>query len=198
MLKRLRTWLKVPEAYDARDFAARQRFQADYRILATSLLARLTFDSAIDVGCANGFLLEAFVEAGKDAVGTEISAAALEVASASIRDRIRIADFAASSGARDLACCVEVAEHVRPERSEELVETLARLSRHWIFFTAAPPGQGGHGHINCRPHEEWLEWFRAHGVSRDQELTAQVRSDLDSLIVATWLRRNCFVLTRRP
>lgn len=198
MLRRLRTWLKIPEAYDAKDFTARERFRADYRILASSLLARLPFESAIDVGCANGFLLEAFAAAGKDAAGTEISAAALEVASPEIRDRIRIGDFAGASGVWDLACCVEVAEHVRPERSEELVATLVRLTRRWIFFTAAPPGQGGHGHINCRPHEEWLEWFRARGVTRDPELTEQVRSDLGSLTVATWLRRNAFVLARRP
>lgn len=196
MLRRIRSLLRIPEPFDAADFAARERFRPDYRILAEALLSRLPFDSVIDVGCANGFLLETFVAAGREALGTEVSPAALEVASAAVRDRVRIGDFATSSGVWDLACCVEVAEHIRPERSEELVDTLARLSRRWIFFTAAPPGQGGHGHINCRPPEEWLDWFRARGVTCDRERTALLKSDLEALTVATWLRENCLVLTR--
>lgn len=196
MLRRLRTLLGIPKPFDADDFAARDRFRPDYRILAASLLSRLDFESAIDVGCATGFLLEAFLEAGKEAVGTEVSPAALEAAGPAVRSRIRVGDFAASSGIWDLACCVEVAEHVRPERSEELVATLARLSRRWIFFTSAPPGQGGHGHINCRPQDDWLAWFAARGVECDHERTALVKTDLEAIAVATWIRTNCVVLRR--
>ena len=152
MWKRLSALVRGPKVYRAKNLAARERYRADYRILAASLLARLPFDSAIDVGCANGFLLESFLEAGREVTGTEVSAAALEVASPAIRDRIQVRDFARSEGVWDLACCVEVAEHVPPERSEELVDVLVRLSRRWIFFTAAPPEQGGRGHgINDHP-----------------------------------------------
>ena len=196
MWKRLSALARRPKVYRAKNFAARERYRADYRILAASLLARLPFDSAIDVGCANGFLLESFLEAGREVTGTEVSAAALEIASPAIRDRIQLRDFAASEGVWDLACCVEVAEHIPPERSEELVDVLVRLSRRWIFFTAAPPEQGGRGHINCRPAEDWLVWFRARSVACDRDLTEQVKRDLERLERAPWLRQNCLVLAK--
>jgi hypothetical protein len=198
MWKRLSALVRGPKVYRVKNFAARERYRADYRILADSLLARLPFDSAIDVGCANGFLLESFLAAGKEVGGTEVSAAALEVASPAIRDRIQIRDFSGSEGVWDLACCVEVAEHIPPGRSEELVEVLVRLSRRWIFFTAAPPEQGGRGHINCRPPEDWLAWFEARSVACDRGLTERVRRDLERLERAPWLRQNCLVLTKHP
>jgi hypothetical protein len=51
----------------------------------------------------------------------------------------------------DLAICVEVAEHLRPEHGPSLVDDLCRLSEA-VLFGAALPHQPGKGHINCRPH----------------------------------------------
>jgi SAM-dependent methyltransferase len=163
-----------------------------------SLLSRLDFATVADVGCANGFLLEAFVAAGKRIAGIELSPAVVEVLPESIRPHVRIGDFAEMTGSYELVCCVEVAEHLPPARSAALVDTLAGLAERSIYFTAAPPGQGGHGHINCRPHAEWLEMFAAHGWREREELTTALRDDLASLETAHWLRGNSFVLGRRP
>lgn len=197
MFQRLRARLGIPSAFHRRQFAARERFRSDYRILADSLLAHLDFATVIDIGCANGFLLEPFLAAGRDAVGTEVSPEVLAVVPPELRSRIRIGDFTTSEGIHDLVCCVEVAEHIRPARSDELVATLTRLSRRWIWFTAAPPGQTGHGHINCRPHDDWIARFAARGFAVDRERTDLVRCDLERLAVAVWLRGNGFVLARR-
>jgi len=43
-----------------------------------------------------------------------------------------------------------VAEHIPKEFSESLVKNLIKLSKGFILFTAAKPGQGGTGHINCQ------------------------------------------------
>jgi len=58
----------------------------------------------------------------------------------------------------DLAICVEVAEHLLPVRSEDLISDLCGLAP-VVMFGAALPRQGGAGHINCRPHSFWINLF---------------------------------------
>jgi glycosyltransferase involved in cell wall biosynthesis len=53
----------------------------------------------------------------------------------------------------DLCLCLEVGEHLNPDRAEALVEMLCSLSDH-ILFSAAIPKQGGVHHIN----EQWQSW----------------------------------------
>ncbi len=118
----------------------------------------------------------------------------MELLEPAIQEVVQIGDFAEISGEWDLVCCVEVAEHIPPERSLDLVETLTRSARHWIYFTAAPPGQGGRGHINCRPHEDWLQEFSERGWRVTDAPTRGLRQDLAQLDRATWLRGNSFVL----
>jgi len=186
----------IRKHFEERHFRAREKFRPDYRLLATTLLARLDFESVFDVGCANGFLLESFLSAGKRIGGIELSPAAVAVLPPAVRPRVAIGDFSEMAGRWDLVCCVEVAEHIVPARSDELVSIVAGAADRWVFFTAAPPGQSGRGHINCRPPEDWLELFAAHGWSLDERLTAAVRADLEGLSEAHWLRGNSLVLRR--
>lgn len=190
-------WLRFgnrPKPYRVKDFARREKYRDDYLRLAGFLVADLDFSSVFDVGCANGFLLQGLLEAGKEASGLEVSAAALEVIPTGLRERVAIGDFSTARGSYDLACCVEVAEHIEPERSEELVDSLARLAEKWIYFTAAPPGQSGRGHINCREAEEWLSWFGDCGWQLAEERTASLRERLQSLAETPWLATNSLVL----
>jgi SAM-dependent methyltransferase len=186
----------VRKHFEEKHFRAREKFRPDYALVASSLLGRLDFDSVFDVGCANGFLLEAFLAAGKRIGGIELSPAAVAVLPPAIRANVAIGDFSEMTGRWDLVCCVEVAEHIVPARSAELVAVVAGGAQRWVYFTAAPPGQSGRGHINCRPLEEWLELFAARGWSLDDDLTAAVRTDLQALAEAHWLRGNSLVLRR--
>jgi hypothetical protein len=56
----------------------------------------------------------------------------------------------------DLAVCLEVAEHLPPERAAGFIEDLTRLAP-VIAFSAAVPGQGGVRHLN----EQWPEYWAA-------------------------------------
>jgi hypothetical protein len=64
----------------------------------------------------------------------------------------------ASASPHDVAVCVEVAEHLLPERSPGFVADLCKLAP-VVIFGAALPRQGGAGHINCRPHSFWIKTF---------------------------------------
>jgi hypothetical protein len=63
----------------------------------------------------------------------------------------------------DLAYSFEVAEHLPPELGNRLVAFLA-ASAPTVVFTAAPPGQGGSGHVN---EQERPYWVRALSQPRD-------------------------------
>lgn len=190
----LRRLLRLPEPYTREDFEARERLRPAYEVLADGLLATLDFDSVIDVGCANGFLLSGFRRAGRRVRGLDLSVEVRQVLPPDLQGSVEVADFARASGRWDLVCCVEVAEHIPRRRSDELVETLVRLTDRWIYFTAAPPGQPGHGHINCRPREEWLTLFTDRGWAVAEGPTSALFERLASLPSAPWLRDNGVVL----
>jgi SAM-dependent methyltransferase len=194
----LRRWLGRPKPYGVRHFRRRQELRGDYALLAGALLDRLEFDSVLDVGCANGFLLERFAAAGREIAGIELSPEVAEVQPPEVAPVVVVGDFAEVPRRFprpfDLVCCVEVAEHIDPARSRELVTVVTNAARRWIYFTAAPPGQSGRGHINCRPHEEWLGWFAEEGWRVGREETETLRAALAQLTRATWLRGNSFIL----
>lgn len=198
LVERARDGFGLPQHFDLKKLRKRERFRQDYRLLADALFRQLEFESVYDVGCANGFLLCEFERCGKRLGGIEKSEAARAVLPAVLIGRVTIGDFALAAGAAgspwDLVCCVEVAEHIPRGRSLDLVSVISGLARRWIYFTAAPPDQPGHGHINCRPHEEWLEMFASHGWSLDAERTDGLRCHLAGLERASWLRGNSLIL----
>ena len=122
--------------------------------------------SVIDVGCGIGTFLAVFRRYGvadllgmdghwvnKELLGKYISTA--EFREADLQQPLRI------DRRFDLALCLEVAEHLRPEAAEVLVHSLVQLSD-IIIFSAALPGQGGENHINEQYVDYWQEKFLAH------------------------------------
>lgn len=196
----LKKLFRIPERFRRRHFLAREKWRGEYEVLAAALLRHLEFTSVLDVGCANGFLLGEFLRAGKRVAGIEVSAEVLEILPPELREVVRVGDFTAARGRWDLVCCVEVAEHIRPRRSAELVAALTGVATRWIFFTAAPPKQHGHGHINCRPRSEWLAMFEALGWREVPETTRAIAEDLSILRDTPWLRENGMALapSHRP
>jgi hypothetical protein len=62
----------------------------------------------------------------------------------------------------DLGLCLEVAEHLTAAAGDELVRQLCRGCS-VVAWSAAIPGQGGHGHLNEQWPSYWQERFAAHG-----------------------------------
>ncbi len=63
----------------------------------------------------------------------------------------------------ELVTSIEVAEHLEPEYADVLVDTITRHAAKRIVFTAAMPGQIGHGHLNCQFGTYWREKFDLRG-----------------------------------
>ncbi|SRR6266851_1074955 len=78
----------------------------------------------------------------------------------------------------DLAVCVEVAEHIHPDKSELLIENIVRCSD-LVLFGAASEHQSGDGHINCRKQSFWAELFMRKGYRLIDFFRAKFWTDPD-------------------
>ena len=151
--------------------------------------------SVLDFGCGSGAWLQVWKEHGAPEVlgvdGEYVGLQDLVIDPSEFRAH----DLRSSIdlGRRfDLVESVEVAEHLPEERARGFV---ADLCRHGdaIFFSAAPPGQGGENHINERPYSYWRSFFQEFGY----DVLDYVRPQLIGLReVAPWYRFNTFLYVK--
>ncbi len=153
-----------------------------------------------DVGSGSGAYAAEFAAAGLSASACEYSPKGRKMA---MRQGISCVPFdltleppADLAGPFDLAYCFEVAEHVPPELGDRLVAFLSGLAPS-VLFSAAQPGQGGHGHINEQPADYWISRFAAAGMEFDTGRTKAVRESLRAGATRSWwLERNVVWLNR--
>jgi len=139
--------------------------------LATWIKEAIGPKDVIDLGCGPGIYTFALIDAGIDCIGIDIDAR-IAGNSRLLRD-----DLLTLNGKyqKNLAICLEVAEHIDPQYADKLVENVYQsvLPGGILIWTAARPGQGGVGHINCRPKQYWREKFEALGMVYDDDLHAK-------------------------
>lgn len=150
--------------------------------------------SVLDMGCGVGAYLKLFEEHGAEVLlgidGFPSGATALRPEQYRRRDLSGGIDLERKF---DLTLCVEVAEHLTPGSENALLDAIARHSTKTIVFSAAEPGQPGHGHINCRPLDYWLAAWSRRGWAPDLASTLGMRA----LSSFSWFRRNLLVLRPR-
>lgn len=133
----------------------------------------------IDVGCGPGIYVKALRELGYKVDGIDPDPRCPE-------KQVSMFDV---EGKYDLAICLEVAEHIDESLSDDVVKKLTELAP-TIIFTAAQPGQGGHGHINCQPKEYWERKFGKLNFVVDRELTERFIIAIQQGYHMGWLPRN--------
>jgi SAM-dependent methyltransferase len=187
------------DRFTVRDFGKRHYFKDSYIKLCDGLIEILDFDTVLDLGCGNGFMIEPLVNCGKKVKGVELSRDAVELIAPELRSFVSVGDILEYECSRkvDLVVCVEVAEHVPAECSVRLVEAIDAAAHRWIYFTAASPYQPGHGHINCQQQFYWLNLFRKRGIQLDWERTESFLEFVGDLRPARWLRYNSLILRKR-
>jgi len=89
----------------------------------------------------------------------------------------------------DLAVCMEVAEHLTPERAEGFVEELTNLAPA-VLFSAAIPSQGGTNHINEQWQDYWADLFAQAGFKPIDCIRPALWTDED---VPFWYRQNAIL-----
>src|SRR5688572_28225284 len=107
----------------------------------------------VDVGCGTGTWLKVWLEHGASNItgmdGDYVNPSTLEMPEWTLQAAELNGPLQANSQ-WDLAMCLEVGEHLRPESAPGLVGFLTGLAP-VVLFSAAIPGQGGVDHVN----EQW-------------------------------------------
>ena len=93
----------------------------------------------------------------------------------------------------DLVQSLEVAEHLPDRAATRFVQTLVSHGD-LIFFSAAPPGQGGEYHVNERPYEFWRSIFREQGFALLDILRPQIQG---LKAIEPWYRFNALIYVRK-
>lgn len=122
--------------------------------------------SVLDIGCATGIWLTECQRRGVDKVcgvdGPWVPREDIEIAANDFMEWDLGKSLPSDMDTFEMALCVEVAEHLPEESSNELVRFLTGHADA-VLFSAAIPGQGGTGHINEKPQSYWYERFRLCG-----------------------------------
>lgn len=93
----------------------------------------------------------------------------------------------------DLALCLEVAEHLKPEIAPYLVKFLTQLSD-VILFSAAVPYQGGINHVN----EQWVEYWQALFEEEEFIYYDVIRPKIwSNKNVKWWYKQNAFIVAKK-
>lgn len=149
--------------------------------------------SAVDVGCGTGIWVMTLRDLGVvDVLGVDgehVPKGARNLPEHAFVSRNLARPFRLNR-VFDLVICVEVAEHLRPERATGFVSDLVSLAPA-ILFSAAAPGQGGTHHVNEQWPDYWLRLFTAHGYTAWDCIRPQLRYESS---VAWIYRQNCLVL----
>jgi len=182
-------------AYDAGFFdAIRAGIQrsagAVVPILTSALESALPARTLIDVGCGEGWWGAEFAAAGFAAEGIDANPDHTEI---TVRDH-DLEQPLPAIGCFGLALCLEVAEHLSPQRGPSFIAELCGLSD-LIVFSAAIPGQGGTGHLNEQWPAYWVDLFAEQQFVCSGALRWQIWND-DR--VENWYRQNLLVATRYP
>ena len=172
--------------YDKR-FA--QTVDAARRILDLVLPRLPPVRSALDVGCGVGAWLAVLREKGvADVAGIDgawIDEKLLRIPA----DKFRRADLSAPLNLErryDLAICLEVAEHLPPERADGFVAELTGAAD-FVLFSAAIPFQGGYGHVNEQWQSYWTERFARRGYAVRDWVRPRLWTDGR---ISGWYRQN--------
>jgi len=148
--------------------------------------------SLLDIGCGPGMYVDELIKVGVPSFGIDID------------DRVEGKDYLAKESIFDnkrtaeVVTCYEVLEHIDPAYADQEVDALydAIEPGGTMIFTAAQPGQGGVGHINCRKRDYWLKKFVAKGLIYHPGLTEDLINFERKGIHMGWFVNNVMVFKK--
>ncbi|WP_426420540.1 methyltransferase domain-containing protein [Bradyrhizobium genosp. A] len=159
------------------------------KCFADFIVPLLDITSVLDVGCGRGAWLREWRNSGvtiaRGVDGPYVREDSLLIPATDFR-AIDLSQRFNIGERYDLVTCLEVAEHLPPSSSMELINSLVAHSE-LILFSAATPGQGGENHINERPLSFWQAAFAKHGYSAFDIIRKRFGRDLR---VEPWYRFN--------
>jgi glycosyltransferase involved in cell wall biosynthesis len=181
--------------YTLREISFRQIEQEEgpfAQRLAAWIADKLQPQTALDIGCGPGIYVDALRNHGIGATGIDPDARVDGKPHLHQRSMFDLKDRA------ELVLCLEVAEHIPEEQADAVAAAVsdAVAPAGTLIWSAAHPGQGGTGHINCQPKSYWLERLEQRGLTHAPELEARLVEDMRSGYHMGWFAQNALVLSR--
>ena len=141
------------------------------------LINKFNIESVLDVGCGAGWSVKFFKDRDCRVLGIEGLQEAID--SSPVKDDVYRHDYEKDGpfkpiGNFDLCWSCEFVEHVQESSAPNFIETFK--SAKFLAMTFAGPGQGGHHHVNCQPHQYWIDLLGSHGFRFDEEATEELKS----------------------
>jgi glycosyltransferase involved in cell wall biosynthesis len=160
--------------------------------LAEWIAENIKPETVLDVGCGPGTYVNAMRECGIEAIGIDNDPRIIG------KDYLKHESLFDTEEKSGLAVCLEVAEHIDPELSESVAKSVAEtvLPGGILIWSAAHPGQGGTGHINCQPKEFWHGLLQSNGLARDRELENQMISHISNGYHMGWFIQNAMIFRK--
>lgn len=142
--------------------------------------------SVIDLGAGSGVYVEELQKFGLSAQGYDITDPQPRPDLVSTQSLFDVDHTA------DIVLCLEVAEHIPAESSRQVIESVWRCCRPGgtVIWSAAQPGQGGQGHINCQRPGYWRDLAGQQGFYQDEFLEQDLHSWIVSGYHMGWFANN--------
>jgi SAM-dependent methyltransferase len=151
----------LDKVYNAEFFTEWGKGHRDYvlsvEIISSEIYRQFRPARVADIGCGCGVYGHFLSKKGVDVFSLDGVAPPVEHSfGVGIHKQDITEPFANVWGVFDMALCLEVAEHIPEELADIFLENLTRFSS-VLIFSAAPPGQGGHHHVNEQPKRYWVK-----------------------------------------
>lgn len=151
------------------------------------------FETSLDLGAGDGGYSYVMGEMGTDAWAIEVSSDATDIMHESVQCAIHDLREPLHLGRQfELIICLEVAEHLPESAADTLCDTIGKHASKLLLFSSAPPGQGGHGHINLQPFEYWQSRLETRGLVYNHDETMRLRQAWSNILGESmpWLQSN--------
>jgi len=144
--------------------------------IAEELVRSLKPRTILDVGCAIGFLVEAFWRRGVRAYGIDVSNYAITQVPDDLKGFCSVGSVTEPlpenfPQSYDLLTCIEVLEHMPPDEGKTAIKNMASKTRS-ILFSSTPHDLVEPTHVNVRPVIYWLQSFAEVGFYPDLRFDA--------------------------
>jgi glycosyltransferase involved in cell wall biosynthesis/SAM-dependent methyltransferase len=189
-------WLKRtiphhPERINYDQIADEERAPAER--IAKWISSALPPGTVLDIGCGPGTYVDALRTFGIPARGVDVDDRVSGKEHLKYQSLFDLDDTDKS----DTVICLEVAEHIDETQADQVAAQVARCVKKMLIWTAAQPGQGGIGHINCQPREYWAEKLAAQGLVRNHELENKMLEFIVQGPHMGWFRNNVMLFERQ-
>ena len=162
--------------YAGTDYKDRQVWIPFFQLIAGRVIADFNPKTALDAGCALGYLVESLRKGGVEAFGVDISEYAINLTDNSIKDYCFVGDLSQGFPAElerkfDVITCIEVLEHLNAESGKKAIKNICGHTD-TVIFSSSPEDFEGEGHDNVQEIEYWAKLFAENDFYKDLNYNA--------------------------